>query len=231
MADLATIFSWFETGDIPTQDQFRQTFSSFRHKEESVSITDVSGLNSALNNKLGTNHATDVNAHNTVLAKLDASNLNYDNVQAWRTALGVVDFLPIPENVGLVDDGISPAVFNKIQVTQLVEALQQSIEDIDANLISEDSSIFIENDTNNIESNVSFFTDEFENLTSDTVVLAFDAIQVLGVYDGGLRLHSSEYEMITNKRIKLLGQRKFDLHNASFGDKVIVDYTHLKTDL
>lgn len=116
MADLATIFSWFETGDIPTQEQFRQTFSSFRHKEESINITDVSGLNSALNNKLGTNHATDVNAHNTVLAKLDASNLNYYNVQAWRTALGVGT---IPDNVGLVDDGLSVEVFNKDQIRDM----------------------------------------------------------------------------------------------------------------
>lgn len=125
MADLATIFSWFETGDIPTQEQFRQTFSSFRHKEESVSITDVAGLNSALNNKLGTEHSTDVNAHHTVLAKLDASNLNYDNVEAWRTALGVGT---IPDNVGLVDDGLSVEIFNKDQIRDMAMMVADFVE-------------------------------------------------------------------------------------------------------
>ncbi|MEC3875924.1 hypothetical protein [Chryseobacterium salviniae] len=117
MADLTTIFSWFETGDIPTQEQFRETFSSFRHKDALLNIAEVSGLENALNNKLGASHSTDVNAHNTVLAKLDASNLNYDNIQAWRNALDVES---IPNNVGLVDDGLSTEVFNKDQIRDMV---------------------------------------------------------------------------------------------------------------
>lgn len=113
MADLSTIFSWFETGDIPTQNQFQQTFSSFRHKDENIAINNITGLETALNNKLGSAHATDANAHNNVLAKLDASNLNYANTEAWRLALGVGD---IPDNVALVDIGEAQEVYNKMQI-------------------------------------------------------------------------------------------------------------------
>lgn len=120
MATIQTINSWFETGDIPTQEQFQQTFSSFRHKDDLIPILDVSGLDLALQNKLGTNHTNDANAHNTVLAKLDASNLNYENTEAWRIALGVGD---IPDNVALVDVGEPQEVFNKEQIQALYLAM------------------------------------------------------------------------------------------------------------
>lgn len=120
MATIQTINSWFETGDIPTQEQFQQTFSSFRHKDNLVPILEVEGLDLALQNKLGTNHTADANAHNTVLAKLDASNLNYENTEAWRLALGVGD---IPDNVALVDVGEPQEVFNKEQITALYMAM------------------------------------------------------------------------------------------------------------
>lgn len=52
MANLETILSWFQTGDNPTEEEFRQTFSSFRHNDTKIPITDVDGLESSLNNKL-----------------------------------------------------------------------------------------------------------------------------------------------------------------------------------
>ncbi|MDR2147709.1 MAG: hypothetical protein LBE91_14745 [Tannerella sp.] len=39
---LATIFSWFETGDFPTEQQFRDTFSSFWHKHEKIPYSQIS---------------------------------------------------------------------------------------------------------------------------------------------------------------------------------------------
>lgn len=166
MADLSTILSWFETGDIPTQEQFQQTFSSFRHKDVNITMNDITGLESVLNNKLGTNHSTDVNAHNSVLAKIDASNLNYDNIQLWKQTLGVGD---IPDNVALVDVGEAPEVYNKAQIlamtmllseytisgkiradkiealglTDLVEASETSLADF---AVSSDNYIFQQND-------------------------------------------------------------------------------------
>lgn len=42
---LKTIFSWFEKGDMPTEHQFQQTFSSFRHLDENIKMDEVTGLN------------------------------------------------------------------------------------------------------------------------------------------------------------------------------------------
>lgn len=52
MVNLETILSWFQTGDYPTQEEFEQTFSSFRHKDTKIPITEVDGLESSLNSKL-----------------------------------------------------------------------------------------------------------------------------------------------------------------------------------
>lgn len=48
MANLETILSWFQTGDNPTEEEFRQTFSSFRHNDTKIPIKDVDGLESSL---------------------------------------------------------------------------------------------------------------------------------------------------------------------------------------
>lgn len=52
MTDLETILSWFQTGDMPTQEEFKETFSSFRHNNTKIPIAEVDGLESSLNNKL-----------------------------------------------------------------------------------------------------------------------------------------------------------------------------------
>lgn len=52
MTDLETILSWFQTGDMPTQEEFRETFSSFRHNSTKIPIAEVEGLQSSLNNKV-----------------------------------------------------------------------------------------------------------------------------------------------------------------------------------
>ena len=41
---LNTIFSWFETGDFPTQTQFKETFLSFYHKEYLIPKENIEGL-------------------------------------------------------------------------------------------------------------------------------------------------------------------------------------------
>ena len=53
MVSLATIFSWFETGDFPTEQQFRETFSSFFHKSEKIPATQIEGLLSIFVEKRG----------------------------------------------------------------------------------------------------------------------------------------------------------------------------------
>ncbi|RZK81092.1 MAG: hypothetical protein EOO92_05825 [Pedobacter sp.] len=126
MATLQQIYSWFETGDIPTQEEFQQTFSSFVHKEESISINKITGLESTLNNKLDSTHAADTNAHHALLAKLDASNLNYENSEAWKLALGVGN---IPDNVALVDKGEVQEVYNKAQILAMTMLVDDFVAD------------------------------------------------------------------------------------------------------
>lgn len=48
MTDLETILSWFQTGDMPTQEEFQQTFLSFRHKNTKIPLTEVEGLEAVL---------------------------------------------------------------------------------------------------------------------------------------------------------------------------------------
>lgn len=222
MADLSTILSWFETGDIPTQEQFQQTFSSFRHKDVNITMNNITGLENALNGKLSSNHTNDSNAHITTLAKLDASNLNDANKDAWKVALDVSN---LPDNIGIVDDGESQQVYSKDQIEEKIATLN-----FDVTLVSEDESILIDNDAKNIESNVSLISDEFETLMTDLVVLSFPAIQILGVYDGGLKLNTNEYQIMTPTRIKILSVRKYTLISP-LPNVVEVQYTHLKTDL
>ena len=41
---LDTIFSWFETGDFPTETQFKETFLSFYHKDDLIPTESIEGL-------------------------------------------------------------------------------------------------------------------------------------------------------------------------------------------
>lgn len=90
---LKTIFSWFEEGDMPTEYQFQQTFSSFRHLDENIKMDEVTGLNETLQKTVSsatfTNHLQDESAHDLVLAKLNASNLSARNVEEWKEKLKI----------------------------------------------------------------------------------------------------------------------------------------------
>lgn len=98
-----TIYSWFETGDFPTQAQFQASWSSFWHKDEAIPMTNISGLSDqfgkfVLGSTFNT-HLSDQNAH-PYFAKKDASNLTPTNVNDWKAKLGVGD---LPENIATYD--------------------------------------------------------------------------------------------------------------------------------
>ncbi|WP_312901352.1 hypothetical protein [Chryseobacterium taichungense] len=140
---LTTIFSWFEKGDTPTQDQFQQTFSSFRHLEEKIKLDEVTGLPEALQKTLSTetftNHLNDENAHNSVLAKLNASNLTPANIDQWKEKLKI-------NLAATVDGGEEPGnVYTKQQIGEIVSVFQakddemlEQIEGINEMLASDD---------------------------------------------------------------------------------------------
>lgn len=110
---LTTIFSWFEKGDTPTQSQFQETFSSFRHLEEKIKMADVEGLNETL-----TNHLHDENAHQSVMAKLNASNLTPANVAEWKEKLKI-------HLAATVDGGEDTGnVYTKQQIGEILTVFQ-----------------------------------------------------------------------------------------------------------
>lgn len=140
---LTTIFSWFEKGDTPTQDQFQQTFSSFRHLEEKIKIDEVAGLPEAFQKTLSaetfTNHLNDESAHNSVLAKLNASNLTPANIDQWKEKLKI--------NLAATIDGAGETgnVYTKQQIGEIVNMFQakdnemlEAIETINELLASDD---------------------------------------------------------------------------------------------
>lgn len=76
MANLNDIFSWFSIGRTPTADQFKQSWSSFWHKSEKVSMSAIFGLENSLNDKASkedlVNATTNFKGYHTSLAALQA---------------------------------------------------------------------------------------------------------------------------------------------------------------
>lgn len=123
---LKTIFSWFEKGDMPTENQFQQTFSSFRHLDENIKMDEVTGLNETFQKTVSsttfTNHLQDESAHNLVLARLNASNLTARNVEEWKEKLKI-------KLTATIDDGEETGnVYTKEQIEEIVNILQEQIE-------------------------------------------------------------------------------------------------------
>lgn len=145
MPTLIEIFGWFETGDIPTQDQFRATFSSFRHKENKIPFNEVEGLSTIFENTVTNNIFTafkdDTNSKIINLAKKDGSNLLAADVISWKNALGLANIAVVDS----VDGDIEGNVHTKEQVISMLDMLrlqidgsQQTIEEIKESLVSND---------------------------------------------------------------------------------------------
>lgn len=101
---LNIIYSYFKTNEFPTQQQFEDSWSSFWHKGESIPTNKIIGLDNLLQNKTDKNifetHISNPDSHANYLAKKDASNLSNENVQSWKTKLGVGS---LPPNIATVD--------------------------------------------------------------------------------------------------------------------------------
>ncbi|PXY44535.1 hypothetical protein [Flavobacterium hydrophilum] len=71
--DINILKSWYETGDVPTQEQFWAWFESYWHKNEKIPITSITQIEEILNDKADKeafdNHLTDENAHAGLFAK------------------------------------------------------------------------------------------------------------------------------------------------------------------
>ncbi|MBB4807470.1 hypothetical protein HNP38_002776 [Chryseobacterium defluvii] len=126
---LHTILSYFQTGDFPTEAQFAASWSSFYHKDETIAMDKITGLQSALQNKTDKSvyeaHLTNETAHHTTLAKLDGSNLNDINIQAWKAILEVDD---LPANIATVDD-LNNNLYGNVWSKEQSDALYMSVDE------------------------------------------------------------------------------------------------------
>ncbi|MCS3870485.1 anti-sigma regulatory factor (Ser/Thr protein kinase)/ferritin-like metal-binding protein YciE [Chryseobacterium ginsenosidimutans] len=133
---LNTIYSYFESGDFPTQEQFQDSWSSFWHRDESIPTNKITGLDSLLQNKADKNifdtHVSNPDSHSNYLAKKDASNLNSENIQSWKTTLGVKELL---SNLATFDDGTNTGnVYTKNQSDGKIQVVQDGLTNLNTNL-------------------------------------------------------------------------------------------------
>lgn len=124
---LHTIFSWFQSGDFPTEAQFKATFSSFYHKDYPIPMESIEGFED-LSQFVSTNtfqeHITDSAAHSGYLALLNAANLTQTDIKSWKTKLGI-------DNAGTVDvDNQSGNVYTKTQTNSFIDELKESDSDL-----------------------------------------------------------------------------------------------------
>lgn len=212
---LTTIFSWFEKGDFPTEYQFKQTFSSFRHADERIRIDEVSGLQEAVQNTISAdvfnNHLADENAHVSVLAKLNASNLSAADISEWKEKLQINSTATIDgdHNIG--------NVYTKAQTEQILNILRtkddtllQSINELVAVLASDDVNLDkIQEIVNYIKENrrqISLINDIIAEGISD------DKINLVGSYSnwGAIAYQSQFNNLVYDKlrQIEIAGSEK-----------------------
>lgn len=83
MASLQQIFGWFSRGLFPTQDQYKQTFSSFWHRSERLPIEQILGLQEEIDKV-----TTKFKGYHTTLAELQAEYPQADNKKDYFAWVG-----------------------------------------------------------------------------------------------------------------------------------------------
>ena len=114
------------------------------------------------------------------------------------------------------DDRLTDIEDENAAQNDLINDLQNSFNLKQDKLSSYDESILIESD-GNIESNVSLFEEYFEQQECE---LNFTPIQIVAVYQDGIKLSNSEYEIILPKKIKI---------KEYVDENIQIQYTHLKS--
>ena len=100
--------------------------------------------------------------------------------------------------------------------TGTAQSLKNEIDSKQKLLSSFDESILVETD-GNIEGNISLFEESFEQQECE---LNFEPIQIVAVYQDGIKLLSSEYEIILPKKIKI---------KEYVDENIQIEYAHLKS--
>jgi hypothetical protein len=112
-------------------------------------------------------------------------------------------------------DGLATKL-SKGTYTGTAQSLKNEIDSKQNLLSSFDESILIEND-GNIEANVSLFEEYFEQQECE---LNFTPIQIVAVYQDGIKLLSSEYEIILPKKIRI---------KEYVDENIQIEYIYLKS--
>jgi len=121
MVNLETILSWFQTGDYPTQEEFEQTFSSFRHKDTKIPITEVDGLESSLNSKLSVD---DLPSNMALVDEGQPSDV-FNKEQIMAMAMMLSDYVK--------DGKIRADKIEALGLTDLIESNERNIAEFAAN--------------------------------------------------------------------------------------------------
>jgi len=203
---LHIIFSWFETGDFPTETQFKETFSSFHHKDSLIPMESIEGFEEIFQLFASAEafqaHLTDSRAHSGYLALLNASNLTTTHVNDWKSKLGI-------SNVATVDSSDQLGnVYTKIQVNGFVDELK----DADKNLASEIGNIkkiLLSNDLSldelqEITDYIKENREQIELLKEDIIRSNYDdKINLVGSYsDWGAILYQNKFNDLVYDKIK-----------------------------
>ncbi|GEJ44111.1 MULTISPECIES: hypothetical protein [unclassified Chryseobacterium] len=206
---LNTIFSWFETGDFPTETQFKETFLSFYHKDDPIPFKSIEGLEEIFHlfasAEAFQEHLTDPKAHSEYLALLDAGNLTSTHISSWKAKLGI-------SNAATVDSSDqSGNVYTKTQTDGFVNVLK----DADKNLeleIRKIKEILLSNDLSldELQEIVNFIKknrDDIEALKAVSGETREDKVKLLLDYSGlGSPKNQQEFNKQVYDKVLLISQ-------------------------
>lgn len=201
---LNTIFSWFEQGDNPTEYQFKQTFSSFRHLDEKIKMDEVAGLDEAFQKIPSANHLEDENAHHLVLAKLNASNLTAANIEAWKEKLKI--------RLAATIDGDEETgnVYTKEQIREFINTIQAKDEEMLEGIIKINE-MLVSNDVNldQLQEIVDYIKENREQIKQlqEAVIrnISHDKIYLLGRYSNwGAVTYQNQFNDLVYDKIKTI---------------------------
>ena len=194
----------FQTGYYPLP----VGLENYYKKNETYSKTEIDN-SLALKLDKGAYTGTAQDLKNEIDGKASISHThNISDVSNLQTALDN------KENISNKQNNLNADATNTKYPT--VTAVNDGLADKQKKLSSFDESILIETD-GNIEGNVSLFTEYFQQQVCE---LNFVPTQIIGVYQDGIKLLNSEYEIILPKKIKI---------KEYVDENIQIEYTHLKS--
>ncbi len=204
---LDIIFSWFEAGDFPTETQFKETFSSFYHKDSLIPMENIEGFEEMFqlfaSAEAFKEHLKDPKAHSEFLALLDASNLTPAHVENWKSKLSI-------NNAATIDSSDQVGnVYTKIQVDGFVGKLKDTdkdlvseIEKIKRLLLSDDPSL---DELQEIVDYIKENKEQIELLKEAVINSSDDKISLVGSYSNwGSVIYQNQFNDLVYDKVKII---------------------------